>query len=455
MPEFHIQMTPSAPAEYWRREARRTASRVNRAWWLQAFAPCLVVVTAVAFGVIFWRRSQNVVLDFGLTAAVCALAVAGAGAAAWWFARKKFVSWEAALVTLDSRLHLHNALSAAQAGRAPWPAPPAAAVDDGFRWSWRWIGGPATAAAGLLIAAFFLPIPRSLDASVPPMVQPLSWPEMQQWLEKLEEESVIDPAQLEQLSEKLNDLQAQKEKDWYSHESLEATDSLRQSLDRSIKQLGVDMGAAERSLRALEQFSDQLTADSKDRLAADFQAALDGLRANELKLDPELMKRLASLDPKNLKPLSQEQLDRLRENLKKNMAACQACQNAGADGRGFLGDGEGEDDAEMAMLMKLLAGQKEGPGRGGINRGPGAAPLFLGEEESRLGTNRQEAATNDDLSRAAPADLVGIGEQEHELDTTPVQARAGGVADSGQGGERVSKDALTPAERAVLKRYFK
>ena len=87
--------------------------------------------------------------------------------------------------------------------------------------------------------------------------------------------------------------------------------------------------------------------------------------------------------------------------------------------------------------------------------GPGAAPLFLGDTESKLGTNNQEAVTNDDLTRAAPADVIGLGEQEHELDTAPVGPRAGGAADTGQGGERVWKDDLTPAERAVLKRYFK
>lgn len=447
-------MTDPAPPVYWQQEARRTARRMNLAWWLQAFAPMLVLVGALAFGVIFWRRSHGVVLDVGLTALACAMAVAAVAVVAWWVARRRFVTPAVALVTLESRLHLHNALSAATAGRGAWPPPPAGPLDDGFRWSWRWIGGPTLATLALIAAGFLLPVPRSLEASAPPMVPPLAWPEMQQWLDHLKEESVADPDQLEQLADKLAELQAQNEKDWYGHESLEATDSLRQSLDRSIRQLGADMETAERSLSALEQYSDQLTADSKDRLAADFQAALDGLRANELKLDPELMKKLASMDPKNLKSLSQEQLEKLRQGLKKNMAACQACQ-AGGKKPGFLGDGEGEDDAEMAALMKLLVAQKEGAGRGGIDRGPGAAPLFLGEDESKLGTNNQEAVTNDDLSRAAPADLIGLGEQEHEIDRSSVEARAGGAADAGQGGERVWKDALTPAERAVLKRYFK
>jgi hypothetical protein len=449
-------MTDLPAAEFWHHAARRTARRLNLAWWIQSFAPLLVVVGALSFGLIFWLRSQQAVLDPALTAAACGLAVLAAAAFAWHLARRRFIPDHAALVTLESRLHLHNALSTAEAGHAPWPPPRPLAPDDGFRWSWRWIGGPAAAATAFWLGAFLLPVPADLEAAPPPMTPPLAWPEMQNWLEKLEEQAVIEPAQLDQLKEKLSELQAQSEKEWYSHESLEATDSLRQSLDRSIQQMGSELDTAERSLNALQNYSDQLTAESKDQLAADFQAALQGLRASELKLDPELMKKLAALDPKNLKSLSKEQLDQMREAMKKNAAACKACQNPG-DGKspGFLGDGQGSDDEEMAALMKLLAGQGTEPGRGGITRGPGAAPLFLGDTESKLGTNNQEAVTNDDLTRAAPADVIGLGEQEHELDKASVAPRTGGAADTGQGGERVWKDDLTPAERAVLKRYFK
>lgn len=447
-------MNDPASAEFWHRAARRTARRFNVAWWLQSFAPLVVLAGALGFAAIFWLRSHRAVVAWAPTAAVCATALILAALLAWRLARKKFIPPAAALVTLESRLHLHNALSAAEAGRAPWPPARALSPDDGFRWSWRWLGGPTLAATAFFLAAFLLPVPRDLEASAAPMMPPLAWPEMQEWMQQLEAEKVIEPDQLEQLKEKLAELQAQSEKEWYSHESLEATDSLRQSLDRSIEQMGAQLDAAERSLDALQNFSEQLTAESKDQLAADFQAALQGLRANELKLDPELMKKLAALDPKNLKSRSKEQLDQLREAMKKHEGACKACQNAGKDGKpGFLGDGEGSDDAEMAALMKLLAGPQ--PGSGGITRGPGAAPLFLGDTESKLDTRNLEGVSSEDLSRAAPADVLGLGEQEHELDRTSRGPRDGGAANTGQGGERVWKDNLAPAERAVLKRYFK
>ena len=106
--------------------------------------------------------------------------------------------------------------------------------------------------------------------------------------------------------------------------------------------------------------------------------------------------------------------------------------------------------------MALIYQEGEGPGKGGIDRGPGAAPLFLGEQQSKLGTNNQEALSNPDLSRTTPADLIGIGNDKHEVDKSALGPRdAGAVGSTGEGGEQVWKENLAPQERAVLKRYFK
>ncbi len=448
-------MEQSDLADFWQRAARRTARRLNAAWWWQSFAPLLVGGGAVGFALLFWLRSREIPLHAGWVTAAVAGALLGLGIVAWAWGRRKFIPEDQALVALEARLKLHNALSVAAAGRAPWP-PVVAAPDAGFRWSWSWIGGPFSAAAACLAAALLLPVPGEAEARLLPPSEPPSWQEMASWLETLQEEKIVEDEQLAELRQKLEELRAQPEKDWYRHESLEATDSLRESLERSLEQMGAQLDSAARSLNGLENYADQLSAEAKDKLAADFQAALEGLRANELKLDPELMKKLSQVDPKNLAALSPEQLQQLREALKKNAQACKECQNPGA-GPGFLGDGQGSDDEEMAALMKLMGyGQGEGgmPGTGGVSRGPGAAPLFLGDTESRLGTNNQENVRNDDLSRAAPADLIGLGEQEHQLDKTERGPREAGAADTGRGGEQVWQDSLAPGERAVLKRYF-
>jgi hypothetical protein len=450
-------MNPPQPHEFWHRAATRTARKINCAWWLQAFAPLLVLVGVGAFAVIFWLRSRHLPLHPAPTAAALAAAIALAALVAWLRARRTFIPPAAALVALEARLGLHNALTAADAGHAPWPQP-TLPPDHGFRWSWPWIGAPAAATAACLAAALFLPIPNDADAAPPP-TPPLAWDHMESWLEHLEAGAVIDPDQLTELRQKLEELRSQPERDWFGHQSLEATDSLAQSLERSVDQLGRQLENARRTLNAFENYSDQLSADSKDKLAADFDAALQRLRANELKLDPKLLKKLGAIDPKSLKSLSKEQLKELKEALEKKQAACANCNGAGGrTGKpGFLGDGEGADDDEMAALMLLLQDQHregDGPGQGGVTRGPGTAPLTLGDKESNLGTSNQEAVENPDLSRSAPGDLIAVGQQDHDIDKTPAGPRQAGAASSGTGGEQVWKESLSPDERAVLKRYF-
>jgi hypothetical protein len=447
-------MNPLPPHEFWHRAATRTARKLNWGWWVQAFTPLLILVGVGAFAVIFWMRSRQIPLDPGWTAAAVSAATALAAVVAWLRARRTFIPSAAALVTLESRLGLRNALTTAAAGRAPWPRP-SAAVDHGIRWSWPWLGAPVAATAAFLAAALLLPIPRDADAAAPP-TPPLAWEQMESWLQRLEDGDVLEQDQLAQLREKLEELRSQPEREWFGHQSLEATDSLAQSLERSIDQLGRQLETADRTLNAFENYSDQLSAASKDKLAADFDSALQGLRANELKLDPTLMKRLGAVDPKALKSLSKEQLKELREALKSQKSACAGCRAGNGSKPGFLGDGEGSDDEAMAALLLLLGEQRdgEGPGRGGVNRGPGTAPLTLEENESQLGTNNQEAVENPDLSRSTPGDLIAVGQQEHEIDKTPVGPREAGAASSGEGGEQVWKENLSPQERAVLKRYF-
>ncbi len=443
---------------FWQQAARRTARKVNFGWWLERFAPALVIVGVLAFGTLLFLRSREVVLDARWVAGTLGGAVAVAAVVSWLLVRGKFIGEGAAMVTLEARLHLNNALTTAREGRAPWP-PEAALVDDGLRWSWQWFGTPVLAAAACVATALLLPI-RPAEANALPPEPPLAWPEMQSWIEQLQATQTVDEKQLEELQEKLDALRNQPEREWYAHKSLEATDSMHDSLKNSLEQMGNQLDAAQKSFNALQKHSDELSADTKDKLAAEFQAALAGLQANELKLDPELMKKLSQIDPKSLKSLTKEQAEQLKEAMKKCEGACKSCAGGGKEGGkpGFLGDGEGQDDAEMAELMKLLEGQGEGegdkPGRGGVSRGPGAAPLFLGENESRLGTNNQEAARNPDLSRATPADLIGLGDKKHEVDTSAVGPQAGGEGSGGAGGEQVWKESLSPAERAVLKRYF-
>lgn len=303
----------------WRRRAAATARKVNLAWWLEAFSPWLVLGGAFAFATIFWMRSARGEVAVAQAAPWLGGTLALAAMVAWWRARSRFITPQEGLVRLEARLRLHNALSTAAAGRRPWPEPPPR-VSDGWRWRWAWLLTPPLAAVLCLLAAFQLPVRAEAGSAASP-AQPMAWQQMDQWLATLEREEVLAKDQLQQLRERLETLRDQPREEWFGHQSLEATDHLRESLQASLSKMAADLRNAREALRLLEKFASELSPEARERLTAEFQAALQGLRTNDLKLDPSLMAQLAQVDPSSIKTLSAEQLEQLREAMKRREGA--------------------------------------------------------------------------------------------------------------------------------------
>jgi hypothetical protein len=51
--------------------------------------------------------------------------------------------------------------------------------------------------------------------------------------------------------------------------------------------------------------------------------------------------------------------------------------------------------------------------------------------------------------------VIRTEDAKHELDRTTVGPQSGGAAGRGEGGAALWQEALLPAEKAVLQRYFK
>lgn len=437
-------------SQAWLRQAGRTRSKVNSGWWLARVAPLLVMAGVAGFAVIFVLRSRGMELAL-LRVWPWAL---GGGAlimlTGWLLARRQFISTAQAFVRLESELRLHNALTVAALGRGVWPAL-APQADDGWRWRWPSVGGPLAAFVGSLALALWLPVSQAEGAKTP-TVEPQAWAQMENWLQKLQEEQIVTEEEKEEHLAKIEALREQPPEKWFSHESLNAGDTLKEQLQRDIQRLAQNLATAERSLNALQNYASQLSAAAKDQLLKDFEQALADMKSGMLQLDPEMMKDLAGIDPKNLKGLSEEQMKQLRESMKKKAGDC----NGMCGKPGFLGDGEGEDDELAELLGKLGRGDGEGPGNGGITRGPGTAPLTLSQEENDFGTNKTEGVSNSDLSRAKVGDMMALQNGKHEVDKNFAGTQAAGaVQNAGQGGEQVWRESLTPEEKAVLKRVFK
>lgn len=423
------------------------ARRVNAGWWLARFNLLAASgLSLLAVVVLFWRTFRWEPAGAVAPFVFAAVLILSAGAA-WWWSRGKFIGVRDGLVRLDDRLGLRNRLTAAAEQAAPWPPfRKPAAGGDGLRWRWPAALLPGLLAAALVAAAWWAPLPE--PTSDDPLVtsEPEAWEQMEEWAETLEEEDLVEPSETEEIAERIEELRSQPESEWFSHASLEATDTLRDQLARDIRDLASGMSTMERDLEALRSRGSELSEAGREMLSREYDEALRDLSMNGMKMNEELARQLGQVDPSQLGKqtsgkLSSEQMKALQKRL--------------GQGAKSLGSMKGlppmEEDSSIAGMMK-----KQGtmPGSGGIQRGPGEAPLHFGEEDD-LGTDQLERVANEDLSRAAPGDLIGVGETEHEDDEQPSSTQAGGaVASQGSGGDAVWREDLLPGEKALLKRYF-
>jgi hypothetical protein len=433
--------------------ARKVARQVNLAWWLETLsAPLLVAAVIGAAGLLVVRRGFPHVELWVLFAAVSLMVVVLA-IACWLWAARKFERPEQSLVRIEAAMRLRNSLSAASAGVAPWPAP-VERVDAGLAWQWPRLVVPPLGALLLLAAGMLVPMTaRGFRESAAPE-QPQAWKQLASELDQLTKEDVVDEKYLEETRRKLDELKSQEEEQWFSHSSLEATDSLKKSHRAETERIERELGRAERALGDLEKNAGAANQAEKNRLMEEFDQALQGLQNGAMKPNPKLLEQMKQLDLKDLSKMSPEQMQQLRENMKKN---ADAMKNGQGKGEGedwsdelLAGDGEGDGEGGEGE-----GENGEGPGRGGVNRGPGHDPKLLGAEKDRTETGKLTGLEAKDLSRATPGDLLELQDGEHDVDQAPSSITQGGATHAtGKGGDRVWRDSLDPAEQRTLKKFF-
>lgn len=433
--------------EYWQAQAKAVRRRVNLAWWLETLSAPLVVLSVAGAAALLWIRRE--IPEWGtwapgawlggavvLLALVCLLR-----------ASRKFERAEDSLVRIEAAMRLRNALSAANEGVAPWPAP-VGKTDAGLNWQWPRLIVPLLGALVLLTAGLWIPVAaRQATVSSPPE-EPQAWKQLAAELDYFTKEEVTDEKYLEETRKKLDELKAQEEQQWFSHSSLEATDSLKKAHRAETERVERELGKADKALGSLQKNAGSAgQAEKNRRMMEEFDQALQGLQNGAMKPNPKLLEQMRQMDLKNLADLTPEQLQQLRENLQKNAECLKGGQGEGGEWDDELlaeGDGEGED-----------AEPGDGPGKGGVSRGPGHAPGVLGKEKDPLETGEMAALEAKDLTRAAPGDLLELQDGEHDVDRSGSQLSSGGDTEAtGKGGDRVWRESLDPDEQRVLKRFF-
>lgn len=428
---------------FWLARARREGVRFNFGWWLQFFLPWVFAIGLGGAAVLLALRTASLPAIWVLPA-VGAVLLIGA-VVAFFQARGRFLSSRDTLVRLDADLHLYNRLTVASEGIASWPVP----RDDArlaLRWQWKRLFWPPVAAMVLAVIAAFVPIPKpSAQVAEAPSVPP-SWSAMEEKLDVLEKTELVEEKAREEFREAVEALRERPQDQWYSHESLEASDHLSAQLNENLaaleKSLSASLGALEAS-RQLEQSQFEVLQPGLDQA---LQAAAQALQQGQLPLDPKLLGQLKELNSANVRQLSAEEWKEIQERMKEGVVTASDGQESG----------EGAAAAALAALGQGTDGGGNTPGVGGVARGPGAAPLTMSQNETRLGTTKTETMQNDDLSRAVLGDPAGIGQGRHEIDPSVTVSTAGGAMSSaGQGGQATWQQTATPAEQAALQRFFK
>ncbi len=444
----------------WESLTDRLAFRVNLGWWLAQWLP-MVMAASLAGAVLLLIVRMLGLPHLDASWAAIGGAFVLAMVVAWVMARKRFEARHASRVRLEDALGLHARLTAAAQGIGPWPALPLATVVLPVNWRWHRPLGTLAFAAAVLALGAWVPVPGRAAPKARIIEKPTAVKQVEAWLDQLRKDEAVKPETLDEVEKKIEDLLKRPSDEWYEHASLEAAENLRDQTGKELQELGSSMEQTQGSLGTLAQMGDQLSEQAKQGLAKQLQQNLQGLRSGAMQAGDDLMKQLQGLDPKAMSGMSKEQLDKLQQRLKQNADALRETL-ANAPQFSFKeypskkpgkGEGEGEGDGEDGD-------GKDGDGKGGkngANRGRGDAKLSLKKDEANLHTTRTEGMNPSlDPERVAPGDLLGTSDGRHAVDKSAVMGAAGGqIQNAGEGGSAVWKESLVPAEREVLRRYFK
>jgi len=433
---------------FWQAQARQVSRRVNLAWWLETLGAPLLLCSLLGAAAVLVMRNRLPEISPSMLAAAAGGVLALLLITSWWIAARRFEKPERSLVRLEATMEMKNALSAASAGVAPWPAP-VSQTEAGLRWHWPRLLLPPLGSLALLAAGIFVPISTANDGPSTPE-QPQAWKQIDASLEHLAKEELVDEKYLEETRKKLEELRSQKEEQWFNHSSLEATDSLKKEHRSEMDRTERELDRAEKALEALEKNKGGDKAES-ERQANEFQQALQGLQNGAMKPNAELLERMKQFDPKNMGQLSKEQMEQLRQNLKKNREGMKKGpgQNPGDDWSDELLGDEGEGGKGKCDKPG------NGPGKGDPTRGPGHDPGVLGEEKNGLETGDLTGIESKDLSRALPGDLLQLQDGEHDVEKGASGISQGGnTGATGAGGDRVWRESLDPDEQRTLKKFF-
>ena len=456
-------MTPDE--KFWLSEARRVSLLVNAQSWFERSLPWLAGVHVCAAIAILGSHRSNASVSPSI-----ALIIAIAWCLVWcvvlirlWRSRLRPTD---ALARLEVHHQLHGQLSSAWLGKADWPR----ARGRRFPYRYHFQSNQALLAASILLPliAGWIPIKQAQGEVLPPSELPPDLLAIENTLESLEAEPRIDAASLETFQEQLDQLKGDDPSDWYDQSSLEAADALKSELEHQLSSLSQALSDAEKALSELERMGDdmRMQPESARNQAAE---ALNRLSDESLAFQEPLLQQLQEALENPAASLSPDQMEQLRESMRDTRETAQSLSNIGRlqqlsqeqlqeimegmqpgqSGSGNKGDGQSSSTGE---------GMQEGTGLGGVNRGPGDAPLLFNVDGLPFVPETFEGISNSDMSTASPGETLQTvitrpdPNADEPVDDSILEGGPSGTASAG--GTATWQQILTPQEKERLERFF-
>jgi hypothetical protein len=420
--------------ESWLRAARRLRRRLNLGVCAARVVPLWTAGSLVFAAALLWDRGRGAPLAPWLWSLFVGFLIVIVIRSV---SKKDFFDSLDALVLLEDRLRLRNRLSAAEAGVGKWPS--FTTIPPLVRWQGARSYLPPLFAIALVALSATVPIRVEEPPSSAPVSEPLAWREMERALDVLREEELVSEEAIETFEERLEALKSQPKEEWFEHGNLEASDSLREELSAEMRSLVQGLEELEASLGDLQVLDENAPREARRLREARVETAISDLELLTLPLDRKRARELQVLArERNVRRMTKEELEKWKETRERLY-------------HGLPGHGE-----TVVAASGESAGGAGKPGQGGVNRGPGTAPLDLSGERTELGTERTEGVSGEDVSRGLFGDTVGVSMGEHDVDTSGFRVtEAGAIVSTGEGGDVVFRESLTPRERLILQKYFR
>ncbi len=385
----------------------------------------------------------------------------------WWRAWIYRYTTKDALVHLENALELKSSLSGAAEGISPWPEPlPTKSVTP--RWRYSKLVFEPLLMIFLFLFAFLCPLPPQLNADFGFREPPPALRIASSLVEEVEQESLVEPAVLEDIKKQISDILRQPESKWYEHTSLEAADNLRNTLQSGIGELRSALETAQTALENVAQFSNLSESQLRD-LQKSLSEAAETLESGALPLNSTLAQKLGGLQLQHIQNLTEEQKMELIDRLREASKACRASSTCSSNGQSCNSGEEDENsvssqnaqvrssESQTLLVDNTLGNSSDSAtGTGSVQRGGGPqAPLAYNVFHTDLATEKIEALPPPDIKRAGLGDLLNLTARAPSVEDFASKSTAGTARVESRGLGSTYNENFTPEERQALENFYK